>query len=108
MLHKYRYNYGYIYEDTKRDGNTNPNFSKGALHTGVEIRGRGWIYSGTSDPNPDPRVPTLPINAQIHLSSHLNLTFFCLKFQFNSDQITFMRSVFASVFASTFVFASAN
>ena len=45
MLHKYRYNYGYIYEDTKKDGNTNPNFSKGALHTGVEIRGGGWIYS---------------------------------------------------------------
>ena len=32
----------------------NTDTEKGALHTGVEIRGRGWIYSGTSDPNPDP------------------------------------------------------
>ena len=46
----------------------------------VEIRGEGWIYSGTSDSDRSPirrRVPTLPINAQTNLSFP-NLTFFCL------------------------------
>ena len=48
----------------------------------VEIRGEGWIYSGTSDSDRSPirrRVPTLPINAQTNLSFP-NLTFFCLQF----------------------------
>ena len=41
--------------------------------------------------SPIRRVPTLPINAQIHLSSHLNSTFFRLQIQSRSDQIVFMQ-----------------
>ena len=54
--------------------------SRGAGCSVVEIRGEGWIYSGTSDSDRSPirrRVPTLPINAQTNLSFP-NLTFFCL------------------------------